>query len=81
MTRTRYLLLLTLLVGLPFGGCSKGGECDSCSSDADCKSDLYCVNFNDQNGNFVGKRCGSGIGATNCRVRRSPPATITSLRR
>jgi len=28
-----------------------------------------CVNFLDDNGNIVGKRCGSGVGATTCRVR------------
>ena len=37
--------------------------------DSDCKGGLVCVNFLDDNGNIVGKRCGSGVGATTCRVR------------
>jgi hypothetical protein len=56
---------LLLLLGLPFAGCgSSGGECDSCSSDDDCKGGLVCSTFNDGS-----KRCGSGQGATSCRVR------------
>lgn len=69
MTRTRSLLLLLVLLALPLGGCGGSGEeCDTCSTDADCKSDLYCRNFKDADGNSVGTRCASGVGATNCRV-------------
>ncbi len=65
MMRTRYVLLLLLLLALPAGSCkSTGEECDSCSSDGDCKSGLVCSTFSDGS-----KRCGSGVGATNCRVR------------
>jgi hypothetical protein len=65
MIRTRYLLFVMLLLALPASSCkSTGAECDSCSSDADCKSGLTCSTFSDGS-----KRCGSGVGATNCRVR------------
>ncbi len=72
MSRKPTLLALFVLAALPLAGCSKGEECDTCDTDADCKSGLFCVNFKDENGNPAGKRCGSGIGATNCRVRWSP---------
>lgn len=55
--------LLVLAALLPACGGS-GGECDHCSSDDDCNSGLVCSTFDDGS-----KRCGSGIGATNCRVR------------
>jgi hypothetical protein len=61
------LLLLALL--LPALGCSNGGECDTCSSDSDCQNGLVCKNFLDEDGNVAGQRCGSGVGATTCRVR------------
>jgi hypothetical protein len=65
MKRTRYLLLVLILSSLPASSCSsKGDECDSCSSDGDCKTGLVCSTFSDGS-----KRCGSGVGATNCRVR------------
>ncbi len=65
MIRTRYLLLILMLLTVPASSCrSAGGECDSCSSDSDCKSGLVCSSFSDGS-----KRCGSGVGATNCRVR------------
>lgn len=65
MVRTRHLLLLLLLLALPASSCkSTGQECDSCSADGDCKSGLICSTFSDGS-----KRCGSGVGATNCRVR------------
>jgi hypothetical protein len=57
------LLVLVLLV-LPLSGCGSGDECDVCTSDDDCKSGLICVTFDDGS-----KRCGSGVGATTCRVR------------
>jgi len=66
MTRTRRLsrLLLLLLLAVPFAGCgSSGDECDTCSSDDDCKAGLVCSTFSDGS-----KRCGTGLG-TSCRVR------------
>jgi hypothetical protein len=70
MRRSRLLVLgLVLAALLPLAGCTKGEECDTCSSDADCKNGLLCVNFLDDNGNVVSQRCGSGVGATTCRVR------------
>ena len=43
-------------------GCGK--ECDTCENDVDCEAEgLVCVRFN--NGS---RRCGSGVGATTCRV-------------
>jgi hypothetical protein len=68
MRRSRWLPYL-VLVALPLFGCTKGNECDTCNQDSDCKGGLVCVNFLDDNGNIVGKRCGSGVGATTCRVR------------
>ena len=65
MKRTRYLLFVLLLLALPASSCkSTGEECDSCSSDGDCKSGLVCSTFSDGS-----RHCGSGVGATNCRVR------------
>jgi hypothetical protein len=60
------LVLLGLLAvsALPILSCSNGGECDKCSVDEDCKSGLVCSTFSDDS-----KRCGSGTGATQCRVR------------
>ena len=60
------LLLLVFLAAsaLPILGCSNGGECDKCSVDADCKAGLVCSTFSDES-----KRCGSGKGETQCRVR------------
>jgi hypothetical protein len=68
MPRSRWLLCLAL-AALSLAGCSKGNECDTCEQDTDCKGGLVCVNFLDENGNVVGRRCGSGVGATTCRVR------------
>ena len=56
-------LVLALLCALPLMGCSDDGECDSCSSDDDCKQGLVCVRFGDGS-----QRCGSGEGTTQCRV-------------
>jgi len=54
------MLLAALL--MPLAGCGK--ECDTCQTDADCASEgLVCVSFS--NGS---RRCGSGVGATTCRV-------------
>jgi hypothetical protein len=56
--------LLVLMV-LSIAGCSSnGGECDTCSLDTDCNSGLVCSTFSDGS-----KRCGSGTGASQCRVR------------
>jgi hypothetical protein len=66
MDRCRRLcgLALLVLLALPFAGCgSTGEECDSCSSDSDCKNGLVCSTFSDGS-----KRCGTGLG-TSCRVR------------
>ncbi len=60
-----------LLVGLALSStalvltaCTKGEECDTCSKDSDCRSGLMCSQFNDGS-----KLCGTGTGATLCRVR------------
>jgi hypothetical protein len=63
MRRCASLLLLVLLV-VPWFGCGTGQECDRCSSDSDCKGGFVCSNFGDGS-----KRCGTGVGATTCRVR------------
>jgi hypothetical protein len=69
MMRSLRRLYLALLLALPLAGCSSGGECDTCKTDADCKGGLVCRNFTDPSGNVVGgKRCGSGVGATTCRA-------------
>jgi hypothetical protein len=64
--RSRRLLSLGLLAlsALPLLRCSNGGECDKCDVDSDCKAGLVCSTFSDDS-----KRCGSGTGATQCRVR------------
>jgi hypothetical protein len=65
MKRTRYAMLALVLLALPAASCrTSGDECDTCSSDSDCQSGLICSTFSDGS-----KRCGSGVGATNCRVR------------
>jgi len=64
MRRSRVLsaIILAALTGLI--ACTKGDECDKCSTDADCKQGFFCSQFNDGS-----HRCGSGVGATTCRVR------------
>lgn len=57
-------LLLVMLVAVPLMGCTKGNECDRCETDEDCKQGFVCNSFSDDS-----RRCGSGIGATTCRVR------------
>ena len=57
-------ILLVILTCLPLFGCDNGGECDECSSDQDCKSGFVCSSFSDGS-----RRCGSGAGATTCKVR------------
>lgn len=65
MRRSRLLLML-ILAAMPVIGiaCSSGDECDTCSSDADCRDGFFCTEFSDGS-----RRCGSGVGATTCRVR------------
>ena len=63
MSRSGWLACL-VLAALALCGCTKGDECDKCSTDSDCKEGLVCSNFNDGS-----RRCGSGVGATTCRVR------------
>jgi hypothetical protein len=64
MRRTRVLPALILIALTGFIACTKGDECDKCSADTDCKEGFFCTDFNDGS-----RRCGSGVGATTCRVR------------
>jgi len=65
MMRRYWALGLLLMLALPIGSCgSTGEECDTCSSDQDCTVGLTCSSFSDGS-----RRCGSGTGETNCRVR------------
>ena len=57
-------LMMLLLLSLPLFACSKGEECHSCSQDSDCKDAFVCSRFSDGS-----QRCGTGTGATTCRVR------------
>jgi hypothetical protein len=60
----RWLLVLTLLLALPLAACNSGDECDTCSSDDDCQTGFVCSTFSDGS-----TRCGTGVGASTCRVR------------
>jgi hypothetical protein len=61
-TRRLAVAALLALLFVPLASCGK--ECDTCQSDSDCASEgLVCVSFS--NGS---RRCGSGVGATTCRV-------------
>ena len=62
MKQVRWVVLL-ILTALPAVGCSSGGECDTCSEDADCNGGLICKNFSDGS-----RRCAVGDGTTQCRV-------------
>jgi hypothetical protein len=56
---------LLLALALPMSSCgSSGQECDRCSSDDDCSAGLVCSSFSDGS-----RRCASGTGETNCKVR------------
>lgn len=57
-------LFLLLLLAIPLVGCSNGDECDTCTSDDDCQTGFVCTSFSDGS-----QRCGSGVGASSCRVR------------
>jgi hypothetical protein len=58
------LLLLTILLALPLAGCNSGDECETCTSDDDCQTGFVCSTFSDGS-----QRCGTGVGASTCRVR------------
>jgi hypothetical protein len=64
MRRARVLPAIVLAALTALIACTKGNECDKCTTDADCKEGFFCTDFNDQS-----RRCGSGVGATTCRVR------------
>ena len=68
MGRYRFLILAALFA-LPLAACTKGDECDTCEQDSDCRDGLVCRNFLDDGGSVVDKRCASGLGRTQCRVR------------
>jgi hypothetical protein len=63
MNRPRWLLVLVLAL-MPIVSCTKGNECDTCTTDEDCQEGFLCSDFSDGS-----QRCGSGVGGTNCRVR------------
>jgi hypothetical protein len=51
-------------------GCTNNGsECDTCTMDTDCNTGLVCSTFLNSDGTVNSKRCGSGTGASQCRVR------------
>ena len=60
----RWVLLLLMFVALPMVGCNSGDECDTCSTDEDCEAGFVCSTFSDGS-----QRCGSGLGASTCKVR------------
>ena len=64
MRRSRVLPAIVLAALTMLIACTKGDECDKCSTDADCKDGFFCTEFDD-----ASTRCGSGVGATTCRVR------------
>lgn len=57
-------LVLPVLVAVSLWSCSNGDECQTCNQDSDCKTGFVCSTFSDGS-----KRCGTGTGATSCRVR------------
>jgi hypothetical protein len=61
--RRSLLLSLVLVICWPLVACTKGEECDVCTTDEDCKGGFVCSQFEDGS-----RRCGSGVGATTCRV-------------
>jgi hypothetical protein len=61
--RPRWRLALAV-VGLALASCTKQDECETCSSDDDCKPGFVCSTFDDG-----ARRCGQGTGATFCPMR------------
>jgi hypothetical protein len=57
-------VVAALAVSFPLAACSDGDECQTCSQDTDCKAGFVCSTFSDGS-----QRCGTGTGATTCRVR------------
>jgi hypothetical protein len=62
--RSGLLVAICVLLALPLAGCNSGDECDTCTSDDDCQTGFVCSTFSDGS-----QRCGSGVGASSCRVR------------
>jgi len=64
MRRSRWLLTVVLVL-LPIVSCTRGQGCDRCESDDDCRDETapVCTAFSDGS-----RRCGSGVGASTCRV-------------
>jgi len=56
--------LLPFVIALPLLTCSSGDECETCTQDTDCKAGFVCSRFSDGS-----QRCGTGTGASTCRVR------------
>jgi hypothetical protein len=65
----RHLRLCGLILLTLASGCTKGDECDRCDSDDDCREGWICGELTPVDGRDVGKRCVSGVGDTECRVR------------
>jgi hypothetical protein len=62
-------LLTTFAAVLLLAGCTKGDECDRCDSDDDCREGWICGELTPVDGESPGRRCVSGRGETECRVR------------
>jgi hypothetical protein len=62
--RRRNAFVLLALLSASFLACTKGDECDRCSQDSECKGGFVCTTFSDGS-----MRCGTGTGASTCRVR------------
>ena len=69
MPRGPYRRFALLVLAVALSGCTKGDECDRCDSDDDCREGWICGELTPVDGESVGKRCVSGIGETECRVR------------
>jgi hypothetical protein len=66
--RTGLVMIVALAVAV-LSGCTKADECNRCSSDDDCIQGLVCGELSLVDGQSLGKRCVSGTGDTECRVR------------
>jgi hypothetical protein len=64
MRRSRWLLAAVLAL-MPLVSCTRGQVCDRCETDEDCQdaNAPVCTTFSDGS-----QRCGSGVGASTCRV-------------